>query len=277
MPNAYAYLRVSTENQVGPGHHSTDAGWDAIQRYADANGIAIDESHRYIDEAVSGSVPMVDRPAGKELAAQLQSGDTLLVANADRLGRDMLDTLVFILELNKRGVKIIALDFFGQGVIDLSSTLGKFVLAAYLAAAENQRQEASRRTKATKDYLRSIGQSTNGRAVPLKARVPRRDENGNIVRNRWGRPVIDDVYDPKWIAVGMEIVRRHDAGETFRAIGRDFNRRGQRTPAGHRFALFYGNTCAGSKVDTLIRWYNATKDYMAEQERMANEATAGRT
>jgi DNA invertase Pin-like site-specific DNA recombinase len=80
----------------------------------------------------------------EELKDKLQRGDTLIVAELSRLGRNMLETLNVINELSENGISIV---FVRQPEL---STLGphtKLLLAIYSYFAESEREYISMRTK----------------------------------------------------------------------------------------------------------------------------------
>lgn len=52
MTVAAAYLRFSSDNQVGG--ESIEYQLEEVRKYADANGLTLDESHIYVDEAKTG-------------------------------------------------------------------------------------------------------------------------------------------------------------------------------------------------------------------------------
>jgi hypothetical protein len=73
--NVYGYSRVSTQMQVDDG-----AGLDVqrrqIEGYALMHGFELVEI--VVEEGVSGSVPIAERPAGGKLFAKLKKGDIVI-------------------------------------------------------------------------------------------------------------------------------------------------------------------------------------------------------
>jgi site-specific DNA recombinase len=61
---------------------------------------------RYVDDGVSGTIPMGERPAGRRLMADAATGrfDEVWVYRIDRLGRDDVDPLIVWRELERLGV-----------------------------------------------------------------------------------------------------------------------------------------------------------------------------
>jgi DNA invertase Pin-like site-specific DNA recombinase len=74
----------------------------------------------------------------------LAAGDTLIVAELSRLGRNMLETLNIINQLSETGVKII---FVRQPELSTTGSHAKLLLAIYSYFAEAEREYISLRTK----------------------------------------------------------------------------------------------------------------------------------
>ena len=65
------------------------------------------EFQDFCDEGVSGSVPVKERPAGKELLEVAKRGDCLIVTKLDRMFRSARDFLVMRDEFEERGIDLI--------------------------------------------------------------------------------------------------------------------------------------------------------------------------
>ena len=78
----------------------------------------------------------------------------LLVAELSRLGRNMLETLNIINELNENGIKIV---FIRQPELSTTSPHGKLLMAIYSYFAESEREYISIRTKSGLATARSKG------------------------------------------------------------------------------------------------------------------------
>lgn len=74
----FAYTRVSTKEQI------TDMQLIAIDNYCIDNNIKVD---RYFEDKLSGK--NFDRPNYQALKLTLRNGDTLIIKELDRLGRNM--------------------------------------------------------------------------------------------------------------------------------------------------------------------------------------------
>jgi hypothetical protein len=86
----YGYCRVSTLKQVSEGE-SLDVQRRQIEGYALMHALTLAEV--LIEEGVSGSVPVEERPIGGALFAKLERGDIVIAAKLDRLFRSALDAL----------------------------------------------------------------------------------------------------------------------------------------------------------------------------------------
>jgi DNA invertase Pin-like site-specific DNA recombinase len=128
------YIRVSTDKQ------DLDTQRHLLLEYARQHHLIIDE---FVDIEVSSRKSKADRRLD-ELSAKLQRGDLLLVAELSRLGREMLQVLNFINDLNQKGVDI---TFVQQPELSTSGPHGKLLLAIYSYFAEAERDFISMRVK----------------------------------------------------------------------------------------------------------------------------------
>ena len=107
----YGYCRVSTAKQAAEGE-SLDVQRRQIEGYALMHGLALDDV--VIEEGVSGSIPVAERPAAGPLFAKLEKGDVIIAPKLDRLFRSALDALKVVEALRDRGVKLHLLDLGGD-------------------------------------------------------------------------------------------------------------------------------------------------------------------
>lgn len=118
------YARISLDTAASGSIAKQKA---AITKHAD-NTLTL-----YTDESVSGSkVKFADRPAGKELLADLQPGDRILATKIDRVARNVRDLLDLVEHVEQRGASIV----FVEQSIDTSGPVGKFLLTLLGAIAE---------------------------------------------------------------------------------------------------------------------------------------------
>lgn len=100
MQKIFAYLRVSSEEQ------NTDRQLDAIKKYCKDNNLEIHERDIFIDK-VSGKD--FERPKYQALKQCLRAGDTLIIKELDRLGRnkEMIKQELDYFKQNKIRIKIL--------------------------------------------------------------------------------------------------------------------------------------------------------------------------
>ena len=128
------YTRVSTDKQ------DLEKQKHLLLEYAQAHQLMIDE---FIDTEVSSTQGTKERRVD-ELLGKLKRGDSLLVAELSRLGRNMLQTLNIINELSERDINLI---FVRQPELSTTGPHTKLLLAIYSYFAEAEREYISIRTK----------------------------------------------------------------------------------------------------------------------------------
>jgi site-specific DNA recombinase len=96
------YFRVSTEEQRE--RHSIETQREFAERWLAQHDIA--PVRWYVDDGVSGTIPLAGRPDGCRLLADANAGQLthLFVYKIDRLGRDPLITLQAASDLNQAGL-----------------------------------------------------------------------------------------------------------------------------------------------------------------------------
>lgn len=128
------YIRVSTDKQ------DLEKQRHLLLDYAQRNQLVVNE---FIHAEASSRKDTKDRKID-ELLTKLTKGDTLLVAELSRLGRNMLETLNIINELSQNGISIV---FIRQPELSTIGTHTKLLLAIYSYFAEAEREYISMRTK----------------------------------------------------------------------------------------------------------------------------------
>ena len=137
MANQYIYSRVSTEQQA------TENQTHSLKRmYPEAI---------IIEETVSGASDV--KPELDALLGRLQSGDVLVVAALDRLGRRAGKAITLIDDLYSKGIRVISV----REGLDYSTPSGKLVGQITFAVSEMERNLISERTKAALKRLKEQG------------------------------------------------------------------------------------------------------------------------
>lgn len=160
----YGYVRVSTERQADEGV-SLGAQERALQGYALQHGLALDQV--FIEQGVSGSTPIGDRPEGAKLLAALQAGDVVLTPKLDRMFRSALDALRVLDQLRARKVALHMLDLGGDVT---GNGISKLVFTILSAVAEAERDRIRERIGDVKRDQRQRGRFLGGRR-PVGYRV----------------------------------------------------------------------------------------------------------
>jgi putative DNA-invertase from lambdoid prophage Rac len=192
----YGYCRVSTMRQANEGE-SLDVQQRQIEGYAHMHGLTLDAV--VVEEGVSGSVPVSERPKGGALFSKLAKGDVVIAPKLDRLFRSALDALTVVEDLRKRGVSLCLLDLGG----DISGNgLSKLFLTIAAAFAEAERDRIRERVGQVKADQKARGRYLGG-TVPFGFK---RGENGELVP-----------HDAEQEAI-HEIKRLRNEGRPLRAI-----------------------------------------------------------
>jgi putative DNA-invertase from lambdoid prophage Rac len=160
-----------------------------------------------VEESVSGSVPVEDRPIGGQLFAKLQRGDIVIAAKFDRLFRSALDALKVVESLKGRGVKLHLLDLGGDIAGNGPSKLFLTIAAAFAEAERDRIRERIGQVKA--------GQKARGRylggSIPFGYRL---GDDGELVP-----------HEPEQAAI-REMVAMKAQGLSLRAIAAELQAKG---------------------------------------------------
>lgn len=141
----YGYCRVSTARQVEDGE-----SLDVQQRVITGAAMALGHSltHIYVEQGVSGTVPLHTRPAGSLLLGVVKAGDTIIATKLDRMFRSALDGLNVVQELQRRGVHLILQDMQGDVTLGGMSKLMFTIMAAFAEAERDRIRERIQEVKA---------------------------------------------------------------------------------------------------------------------------------
>jgi len=160
----YGYARVSTARQASEGE-SLDVQRRQIDGYAMMHSLVVDDV--LVEEGISGSVPLHERPTGSRLLATVQKGDIVIAAKLDRCFRSALDALNVVEQLKARGVKLHLLDLGG----DIAGNgLSRLFLTIAAAFAEAERDRIRERVSTMKQDQKARGRYLGGK-VPFGYRV----------------------------------------------------------------------------------------------------------
>jgi len=136
MGRIIIYSRVSTGSQDAANQTS-----NLRQMFAHAE---------VVEETASGGKA---RPALEKLVRELQSGDTLVVAALDRLGRRTSEILLLVEDLERRGIILRSI----RESIDFSTIAGRLVCQILISVSEMERRIISERTKLALAAKKKLG------------------------------------------------------------------------------------------------------------------------
>ncbi|SEN45037.1 Resolvase, N terminal domain [Cryobacterium luteum] len=98
---------------------------------------------KVFEEKVSGKLAVADRPGLREALYYLRVGDLLTVQEVDRLGRNLLEGLVVLTELFRRGIAVKVL----EGIAADEHTARSLIRDLSPALAGDRRRDIVRKTK----------------------------------------------------------------------------------------------------------------------------------
>jgi DNA invertase Pin-like site-specific DNA recombinase len=131
------YVRVSKEEQ------NEQLQIDALKKYG---------CEKIFQEKISGTAKV--RVEFERMKEVLRKEDELVVWDIDRLGRTTLELIMFVDELNQKGILFKSLS---QSLIDTTTETGEFVFKLFALLAEHERKRLIRRTKAGQEAARARG------------------------------------------------------------------------------------------------------------------------
>lgn len=148
MTNVALYARVSTDDQAERG--TVRAQLDFFRRWCELHGHT--NAGEYVDEGVSGVVPVQDRPAGARLLADAATGrfEQVALFRLDRLARDTSVALNAVKQMEACGVRLVSM----TEAFDTNTASGRLMLdilasfAGFERNAIRERADEGRRKKA---------------------------------------------------------------------------------------------------------------------------------
>jgi DNA invertase Pin-like site-specific DNA recombinase len=217
------YGRVSTARQG----LSREAQTETVQRAAafhvggpDSGPDAV-SSEMFFDDDTSGSIPFVDRPAGRQLLARVRDAlaaglsPTIIVTKVDRLGRDTVDVSQTVTLFESLGARIVFLDIN----VDTRTAMGRAFMQIAAVFAELERARIRERIQTTLDLKRS--QNLVIGTVPYGW-----DDRPTGTHNKAGKPIRELVPNEAEQATILDMARQKIAGISLTRIAQDLNRRG---------------------------------------------------
>lgn len=99
----FAYMRISTNHKT----QKVDRQQQTIIEYSISNKFRIDD---FVSDIITGGTKADNRPNYHNMKKQLRNGDTLIISDVDRLGRNADDVIMEIKDLQSKGIRVVALD-----------------------------------------------------------------------------------------------------------------------------------------------------------------------
>ena len=129
-----AYLRISKAVQ------DADNQKLGILKYINQEGL---QPVEFVEETISGKTPIAERKL-QQLIDSMELGDTLIVSELSRLGRNMIEVMIVLEQLIKKGCRVHSI----KGGYRLDDSLpSKIISMVLVMAAEIERELISQRTK----------------------------------------------------------------------------------------------------------------------------------
>lgn len=157
MDKYYGYHRTSTVEQ------HLERGIAEIKQYCQDNSIQLKEL--FLDQHTGKNF---DRPEYKVLKRVLDDGDTLIVTEVDRLGRNKADTMKELKWFQEHGIRLLILEI-PTTLMDISkmdnelaqlmlSTINNMMVELYVSMAEAEMHKKEKRQREGLEELRKKGE-----------------------------------------------------------------------------------------------------------------------
>ena len=131
------YIRVSTAEQATDDRSSLENQEKIIRGFAMAKGFNQFDTSIYSDPGVSASIPLRNRPAGKELLETAKAGDTIIASTMDRMFRSAGDATNMIEIFREKKIDLVLFNMGSEPVG--TSAVGQFIFTALAAVAQLER------------------------------------------------------------------------------------------------------------------------------------------
>lgn len=193
----HLYSRVSTTEQAADGTTSIEEQIRKGRAIAQLRSAGPYDTATYEDRGVSGSIPLAQRPAGKDLITTVQKGDVVVAAKLDRLFRSATDALSTADDLKSRGVDLILIDMGSEPVTQNGTA--KLFFGMLSLVAEFERDRINERTNDGRRAKRQNGGHVGGSA-PYGFSVEGKGKTARLVSNEAEQKTIARVVElsQKW-------------------------------------------------------------------------------
>jgi DNA invertase Pin-like site-specific DNA recombinase len=216
------YARVSTEEQAQANRSSLKDQEQVVRGIAMTRGISGFDFALFQDPGVSGSIPLSERPAGRQLLETAKHGDIVAAAKLDRMFRTASDALVTAEKMKQDGIDLILFDLGADPVT--SNGMAKFFFTMVSAFAELERVKISERMAVGRNAKKARGGHIGG-LPPFGFRKVGHGRDATLVPD----PEEQDV-----LALARSMTRSKFIRRPYQ-IAKALNDMGVRTRTGHEF------------------------------------------
>lgn len=162
------YARVSTAEQAADDRSSLENQEKIIRGYAMARGFSQFDTAVYTDAGVSATIPLRNRPAGKELLETAKAGDTVIASKLDRMFRSANDALNMVEIFKEKKIDLVLFDL-GSDPVN-GSGISQFFFTIIAAVAQLERTMIRERMSSGKKAKKAKGGHIGGK-TPYGFRV----------------------------------------------------------------------------------------------------------
>jgi len=191
----FIYARVSTFEQAEKGD-SIENQINECKKWAAYKHEGV-ECRVFEEKAISGSMPMKDRPQGSIVFNEIKEGDIFIVHKLDRAFRNTRDALFVAEEFQKRGVGFVMKNISEN---DMSTDImGKFMFTVFSAIGEMERGQIAGRMSEGRSSRKAKGGFVGGRPGFGYRSVddPENKDRKLKVKNEWEQSIVAELK--QWI------------------------------------------------------------------------------
>lgn len=201
MNNTYIYYRVSTQRQ------DTERQKPAVEKYVEDNGIKVTA---VFEDHVSGK--SFERPQYQALKHTLKHGDTLIIKELDRFGRNYDEIKDEWHDITNNGVSIVVVDnplLSTSGKSDLESKLiSNLVFEIFSYTAQKEREKINQRVREGMQKAKIIG-TRSGKPIGRPERKDTIPKDFEKYYKRWTNKAITGVEFAKLLGLSRMSLYRY--------------------------------------------------------------------
>lgn len=220
----WMYARASDESrQEGSPEQQVEAMMPLAKELCERDGFIFSPAQIGREYGSANDLRWNERTVLKGMMHDMQAGDALLVWKLNRLDRSFFGQIECCGHLYSRNIRVIMQEGGCGKPLDLGTIEGQALLMGMALASSAWSKEHSENTKRGMRRMRQLGYA-NGGSCPPYGRIYKRIKTNEPGRKRDTRlTLLWDVEEVKHI---LEIVWRHQHGESYPSIAKDFYARG---------------------------------------------------